>query len=236
MRKVIPSSNVLMCFLLAGCSGGGGNTPSAPSATPPPPIVRNYTFAPGRASAPNGGIAWDIIGVKTTLTGRLGGGFGNAYDTLQVDVTFAQDVSKALPAPGQPLDSSGNQVGVAIGFDSDNNLNTGNFADCRQNANFTSFEYLVDVGVNPNRLSDGNYSIIGPSGIPIYSGSPNPSSEAVASVSGNVISETIFLTAINVASGSAIPKFGIFVAASNGKGATLTDCVPTDGSIQLPVS
>jgi len=236
VQKTVSPLNVLMCLLLVDCSGGGsGSSPSAPSATPPPPVVRNYAFAPGKATAPNGGVAWDIIGVKTTLTGRLDGGFGNSYDTLQVAVSFAQDISNALPAPGQPLNSTGNELGINITINSDNNQKTGNFTDCSGNFNFTPFEYNTDQGNGPTRLADGNYSIIGPGGR-IYSGAPNPSSEAVTSVSGNVMTETFFLTAINVASGSSIPKFGIAVDADNGVGTKSTDCVPADGSVELPVS
>ncbi len=220
-------------LLLSACSGGGGGAVT-PGATPPPAIVKAYTFAPGHASATSG-TAWDITGVTTTLTGQFGNGAGTSYDTLRVDVTFAQDIANALPAPAQML-SSGSQLGVGIGFDSDNNIATGNYKACDISSSAKPLEYFSDGGNDPSRLSDGNYSIIGPSGIPIYSGSPNPSSEAVTSVSGKVFTQSFFLPAINASSGAAIPKFGIIVGAINGVSQTLTDCVPFDGRIVLPVS
>lgn len=219
-------------LLLSACSGGGGGA-ATPGATPPPAIVKAYTFAPGHASATSG-TAWDITGVTTTLTGQFGNGGGTSYDTLRVDVTFAQDITNALPAPGQAL-TNGNQLGVNIGFDSDNNTATGNYIACDMTSSLRPIEYVVDQGNDPGRLADGNYSIIGPSGIAIYSGSPNPASEAVTSVASNVLSQTFYLPAINVFSGNGVPRFGILVSANNGTRAA-TDCVPFDARILLPVS
>lgn len=227
---------ILSTLALTSCSGGGSGTGPIQMATPPPPIVRSYSFAPGKASA-TAGTVWDIIGVRTTLFGRFGSGGGNTYDTLKVDVMFAQDISTALPLPGTAL-SKGNQLGIVIGFDSDNDLSTGNYLSCdTTNRNLKPFEYLTDQGNFPTRLPDGNYSIIGPNGGPISSG-PNPdaASEAVVSLSGNVLSESIFLPAIGANSGSAIPKFGINVLAYNGAYNPPTDCVPSDSSVILPVN
>lgn len=223
---------------LASCSGGGSGSAPAQMATPPPPVVRSYSFAPGRASS-SAGTAWDIIGVKTTLTGRFANGGGNSYDTLSVDVTFAQDISTALPQPGMPL-SQGGQVGIVIGFDSDNNIATGNYLSCdTASRRLTPFEYFTDQGNGPARLRDGNYSIIGPGGTAISSGpNPDPASEAVVGVSGNVLTETMFLPAIGVFGGISAPKFGIDIASFNGftGGPNLTDCIPSDGRIELPVN
>lgn len=233
MSKIVVAgaAGLSMSFVLAACSGGGGS-PGPGSPAPPPPIVKTYAFTPGHATSPSGGTAWDIIGVTTTLTGRLGGTGNQTYDTLRVDVTFAQDVSNALPAPGQKL-SSLTQLGVAVGFDSDNNTATGTITDCRQNSNYRPLEYISDVGTDPSRLQDGNYSIIGPSGIPIYSGASSPGFEAVTNVSASVVSESFFLPAINT-NNAVIPKFGIIVASANYPDET--DCVPNDGRIVLPVS
>ena len=231
-------SVILSTLTLASCSGAGSGSGPNQSATPPPPIVRTYSFAPGKASA-TAGTAWDIIGVQTTLTGRFANGGGNSYDTLKVDVTFAQDISNALPPPGTML-NQGNQLGVVIAFDSDNNLSTGNFLSCDEaNRKLTPIEYFTDQGNNPNRLLDGNYSILGPSGTPISIGSnADPASEAVVSISGSVFTESIFLPAIGVSAGSVAPKFGIIVASDNGAngGPNNTDCLPTDGRVVLPVN
>ena len=234
-----PSINItviLSTLMLASCSGGGSGSGPAQMATPPPAIVKSYTFLPGKASATVGTI-WDIIGVRTTLTGRFANGGGNLYDTLTVDVTFLQDLSNALPQPGAALGQA-NQLGVVIGFDSDNNLSTGNFLSCdTTNRSLTPFEYFTDQGNGPTRLLDGNYSIIGPSRTPISSGpNPDPASEAVVTLNGNVFTETIFLPAIGASSGSLIPKFGIDVSSFNGKNDGATDCVPADARVVLTVS
>jgi len=229
----------LSIFALSSCSGGGGSTTSlSQSAAPPLPIVRSYSFAPGKASA-SAGTVWDIVGVRTTLTGRFANGGGDLYDTLTVDVTFAQSIINALPPPGSMLNQA-NQLGVVIGFDSDNNLSTGNYLSCdTTNRNLLPFEYFTDGGNGPTRLRDGNYSIIGPGGTPISTG-PNadPASEAIVSVNGNVFTESVFLASIAANSGSTLPKFGIDVSAINGAngGPNASDCVPTDGRVVLPVN
>ncbi len=211
------------------CSGGGGSGGGG-SMQPgnPPPIVVTRSFPKGDAIAQRGGTAWDIIGVKTTLTGQFFGGNGNTYDTLRVDVTFAQDISNALPAPGQPL-ANGSQLGIAIGLDSDGNPLTGNFNGCPPISG-TPDEFVSDVG-SGGRLSDGNYSIRGIGGGPIYSGASNPGSEAQTVVSGNVLSQTFLLATVGASSGSAAPRIKVDVGAVNGIDPTLgTDCVPKDGT------
>ena len=236
MRSSFANVSVILSTLaFASCSGGGSSP--AQSATPPPPIVKSYSFAAGKAFA-SAGTAWDIIGVRTTLTGRFGNGGGDVYDTLTVDVTFAQNVENALPSPGTALIKP-NQLGVNIGFDSDNNTSTGNFQSCDStNPKLTPLEYVSDQGNYPTRLPDGNYTIIGPGGAISRGPNSDPASEAVVTLSGNVMTESFFLAAIAANSGGAIPKFGIIVAANNGAngGPTNTDCVPFDGRVVLPVS
>ena len=211
---------------LVACGGGGGG--GSPTATPPPPVIVSRTFPSNVAVAAGGGTAWDIVGVTTTLTGQFASGGGNLYDTLRVDVTFSQNVSNALPAPGQPL-SGLNQLGISIAIDSDGNPNTGEYKTCNTASSLEPFEYATDQGNDPSRLSDGNYTIIGPAG-PIYSGAPNPPAEAQTSIGGSTMSETFFLTSLGVAAGVKVPKIGVIVAATNGSGSGATDCVPCDGS------
>jgi hypothetical protein len=192
-------------------------------------VVVTRSFPAGVAVAAGGGTAWDVVGVTTTLTGQFHSAGGNLYDTLRVDVTFAQNVANALPASGQPLNSL-TQLGVAIGLDTDGNPSTGNFQSCNIANPQLPFEYTSDDGNVSGRLVDGNYSILGPGG-PIYSGSPNPASEAQTSVAGNTFSQTFFLGAVGVAAGSKVPKIGISVLTINGSGVSVadaqTDCVPT---------
>ncbi len=220
----------LAAFALAGigCSGGGGVGGGGSQTGPPPPIVVTRTFPKGDAIPQGGGTAWDIVAVTKTLTGQFGGANGNTYDTLRVDITFAQDVSNALPAPGQPL-KDGSQLGVSVGIDSDGNPATGSFSGC-PSENGTPYEYVSDVGYGA-RLSDGNYSILRYGGNPIYSGPPSPGSEAQTTVAGNELSQTFFLVTIAATTGAAIPNVRVNVAAVNGSSATLpTDCVPINGT------
>jgi hypothetical protein len=224
----------IVALAVSACGGGG----SSPGYTPPTPVVVTRSFPAGDAVAAGGGTAWDIVGVTTTLTGQFHSGGGNLYDTLRVDVTFAQNVANALPAPGQSLNGL-TQLGVAILIDSDGNPNTGYHESCSTANPLMAFEYESDAGTD-GRIIDGNYSIFGANG-PIYSGPPNPSVEAQTSAAGKTFSQTFLLGAIGVAGGSRVPKIGIAVASVNGtisSGLTgETDCVPnayteifTDGS------
>ncbi len=216
---------VLATVTFASCSGGGsvGGSVSSPTGSPPV-ITQSYTFAPGHATAAAGDTAWDIVGVTTTLSGQFGSGGGNAYDTLRVDVTFVQDISNALPAPGQPL-STGTQLGVHVAIDNDGNPMTGVFGTCDPTNPVTPMSYRSDEGTYPSRLADGNYSIIGSNGA-IYLGASNPPSEAVTSVSGHVLSQSFFLPAISVVNGAGAPHIGVLVDALNRNEST--DCVPYD--------
>jgi hypothetical protein len=220
-------AGALVALAASACGGGGGG--SSPGYTPPTPVVVTRSFPAGVAVAAGGGTAWDIVGVTTTLTGQFHSAGGNLYDTLRVDVTFAQSVANALPAPGQPL-SGLTQLGVAVALDTDGNPNTGNYYACNTSNPQKPFEYVSDVGFRPDRLIDGNYSILGSDG-PIYSGSPNPGAEAQTSVSGNTFSQTFFLGAVGVAAGNSVPKIGVLVLSVNGAlvqaPSAETDCVPT---------
>ncbi len=222
--QLFKRSLIVTCFALAACGGGGGGGGTPPPAnTPPPEISFSNVFPQGDATATQG-VAWDIVGVKTTLSGRFGESIANLYDTLRVDVTFAQDISNALPAPGQSL-TLGFQLGISIGFDTDNNVQTGTYSVCNLGSGVNPFEYRSDTGAGQGRLIDGNYSILNGAG-PIESGASDPASEAVTSVKGNVLSESFFLPAINVIRSSTVPRIGYNVVAINGAGAK-TDCVPS---------
>jgi hypothetical protein len=186
----------------------------------PKPIVVSTTFPSGNAKPVGGGTAWDIVGVTTTLYGQFHYASGNAYDTLRVDVTFAQNVANALPAPGQ-APSSPSQLGMTVQLDTGTN---GFFETCSQVPGSTPFQFRSDD--SNARLSDGNYSIDDESG-PIYTGPSNPGSEAQTTVSGNVITQIFYLGTIGVNAGPAVPNIKIGVAAVNGTLAGATDCVPS---------
>ena len=95
---------------MSGCGGGGGGSPGG-GFQPPPPITVTRSYPAGRATPTNGGTAWNIIGVTTILTNQLGSASSGLYDTLTIKTTFTQDVTNALPPPGQNLAQPG-QLGV----------------------------------------------------------------------------------------------------------------------------
>jgi hypothetical protein len=227
---------VFASLFLASCSGGGGNSSPAPTVTEPSPVVKSYSFPQGDATASSGATAWDIVGVTTTLSGQFANAGGDSYDTLRVDVTFAQNILNALPAPGQALISA-NQLGIGIALDTDNNVDTGNTRACVTSGSQLPFEYSSDQGNNPSRLADGNYNIL-MAGSPIESGGGNAPAEAMVSLSANTLSETFFLTTLGVHAGTSVPKIGIAVAAVNGTlmnaiGRGYTDCVPAPPQIEI---
>jgi len=213
--------------LFAGCSGGGGAGP-APAPTPPPPIVVTATFPAVAATAAGGGTAWAITAVRTTLTGSGGGADGSPYDTLQVAVTFAQDVTGALPAPGAKLAGPA-ELGIAVGLAT---RGGGGISDCRGTP---LFDFASDPGAVPARLLDGNYNILsGAQGVPLQSGLPggNPTDEAVTTVAGHTIVQTFRLLAVDGLAQGAVPHVGVGVGSFNGSGSTEpTDCVPASGTI-----
>ncbi len=222
---MLKASTVRHAALLAvastsACSGGGGGSSPPPTFTPPPIISFSHTFPAGNAKAAQG-TAWDIIGVTTTLSGQNPGGNGQLYDTLRVDVRFAQTVANALPAPGASL-LFPTQLGISVGFNTDGNRGTGAYSFCSTAPNEKPFEYASDEVA---RISDRNYGILTSGDTPVYSGPPDPQEEAQTAVSGNTtISQTYVLGALGVNAGSAIPHIGIAVFAANGAGGT--DCVP----------
>jgi hypothetical protein len=227
-RDVLGSLAATLSLALAACGGGGGSGGGGGGAPPPPPVITfSHTFPAGDAVAQKG-TAWDIVGVTTTLTGQFGSAAGQQYDTLRVDVTFAQDISNALPPPGQSLalgtSAGATQLGVSTAINSDGNTGTGTIPPCFSSGGIKPFEYLTD---DVSRISDGNYGIYGPGGVLLSQGGPNPPDEAATSVAGHVLSQTFFLPSIGVASGANVPRIGISVAALNGIDPNATDCVPS---------
>ncbi len=215
-------------LVAGGCGGGGSRTGPLPSGAPPPAIVVTRSFPAAAATPAGGGTAWAIVQVRTTLTGSGANAYGSAYDTLNVAVTFAQDVSGALPAPGSAL-ARPDQLGLFVGLKT---RGDGGYGDCR---NALVLDYSSDPGVLPGRLFDGNYNILSASqGGPLQSGSAggNPLDEAVTAVAGHVVTQTFRLLAVNGLQSSGTPKISVVVAAFNGgKSTASTDCVPAHGAI-----
>jgi len=213
-RVVLGSFAASLSMAISACSGGGGTGGGGGTPPPPPVITFSHTFPAGAAVAQRG-TAWDIIGVATTLSGEFGSAAGQRYDTLRVDVTFAQDISNALPSPGQSL-TIGTQLGVAILINSDGNATTGVYNACNGAQQPTPFEYYTVVGP---RLPGGDYGLEGPAGFVNQTA-------ILTSVSGHVFTQTFPLGAVGVATGPSIPQVGVEVGSANGADMFFTDCAP----------
>jgi hypothetical protein len=216
---------ILALMTTAACSGGStaGDGGSSGLAIPPHNITVTQADPLGDASSP-GGIPWDITAVQTTL---VEGPFRDEYVTLQVAVTFAQDVSNALPAPGQLLRNNPNSLGVEIFLDIDGNASTGapQYA-CSTTPNALGIEAAVDAGGYSGRNADGSY--------PILDSKASRRDDAPVAVSSHTITYSIDLAAWGVPA-TGVQKTKISVVAFNGFGGTgySTDCAPNGGSLSV---
>jgi len=172
-------------------------------------ITSRYSDPTGDATA-SGGIAYDVTEV---VTNRIDNPAGGAYDTLQVVITFNQTV--VLPAPGSAPNTAGTQLGNLIHIDADRNPATGFGSSF---CGLDGLDFLVDG--SSTRLANGNY--------PVFTGTffSTLSGEATPSVSGNVLTVNIPLSALGGDDGEtnlvelAAQRFGGFD--------NLTDCAPGD--------
>ena len=205
---------------ISGCGGGGGSSGGG-GFQPPPPITVTRSYPAGRATPTNGGTAWNIVGVTTILTGQFGSPSTGLYDTLTIKTTFTQDVSNALPPPGQTLNLPA-ELGVGVAF------NTGGASSGFKGCPSTEVQgFVIDGSV---RNPDGSYNVFGTNG-------QVTGVEVPTSASGHTVTQTLPLGAIGVFDGQNVPTFGVVVQAVNGAPGPLgiTDCVPPDGS-QIPVN
>jgi len=225
----------LLSTFITGCGGGGGGggSPSPPTASTPTPIIMDHPAAAGDTFSKSG-TAWDIVDVKTTLYGISDNPNPSAYTYLKVDVTFAQDISSALPLPGQAL-ALGSQLGVGVVIS-----NSPPAA-----ASVAPFSCLTQSGQNFNfsssgspRLTDGNYDIV--NGADHNVSQPgNLTTEAQTTVLGNVFSQTFRLGVIGVAETPTAPLLGVSINSANGNAIpsiaffTETDCVPRQVELYL---
>jgi hypothetical protein len=191
--------------------GGGSSTP--PGLTT---VTTSTADATGDATAPSGGIAWDITNVATSraTTGAT---------SLNVSITFAQLISSAsLPPPGAAL-ATATQLGAVVLISTGTPGNTvNNLAGCVGNPQFPNVNYIVDPGLiaPPGRRSDGNFAIVNNSTSAV-------SGEASAAFTGpNTLTYSVPLAAIGGGSGAV----QIAVVAANGAAGpgnpSITDCAP----------
>lgn len=173
-------------------------------------ITSRYSDPTGDASAP-GGTLYDVTQV---ITNRIDNPPGGAYDTLQVIITFNQNV--ILPPPGSAPDTAGTQLGNLIHIDSDRNAGTG-FGNSV--CGLLGLEFLVDG--SGTRLSNGNF--------PVFTGLlfSSLSGEATPSVAGNVLTVNIPLSALGGDDG----ETNLVEVASQrfNAGLNFTDCAPQSG-------
>jgi hypothetical protein len=209
-------AGVVLTAAVTACSSGGGS--STPQATAPPPIVVTHTYPANVAAPSGGGTAWDITQVTTTLTSVEPGAAGNLYDTLQINITFQQDISSALPAPNTRL-TGGTQLGVGTAFDPTGN-GKGTIQGCAT-AGTTPFTYATDEGNFLGRLSDGNYALLDSNGV--------QGGEATTSVAGHILTQVYKLSAVGV-TGPHTPSLKVQFLVFNGLGQSVTKCIPIDGS------
>jgi hypothetical protein len=215
---------LIVPVVLAACTGGSSTSDgSSGLAVPPQNIMVTRVDPIGDASAA-AGTPWDISQIQTTL---IEGPFRNEYVKLEVAVTFAQDVSGALPPSGQPLLNNPNRLGVEILVDLDGSSGTGiSESVCSSTANTSGIDAFVDAGGYNGRYADGSFPILNTSGIKIDS--------AQVSISGHTITYLIDLAALG-APGSGIQKTKISVIAFNGSGqdGVETDCAPDAGPMSV---
>ena len=212
----------LVLLGLTACSGGSGNgDANAGLAIPPHNVVVTHIDASGDARG-GGGTAWDITQVQTTL---LEGPFRDEYVTLNVAVTFSQDVSSALPVAGASLADHPELLGVGILLNTDGNSTGASDYLCSSSPNISGIDAYVDPGTYQGRRANGSFPILDANGI--------PKDEATVSVAGHTITYTINLAAWG-SPPTGLPNTSLAVIALNGaNGGTQTDCAPDASTFRV---
>jgi len=214
--------------LISACGGGGAAAP--PASSTPAPIVINHVLPTGDTFSKSG-TPWDIVAVRTSLFESSQNTASNVYDSLTVAVTFSQDVSSVLPAPGASF-TLGTQLGLGIQIKTSPSaiMSTAPYNCITQNN--ADFDYFSNVS---SRQTDGNFAILNASGSPVNQ-QGNPTTEAQTVVTGNTISETFRLGVLGVTETTTAPLLGVDVDALNGvynNGFQTTDCAPRNVELYL---
>ncbi len=198
---------------LDSCPGGSG-----PGPTTAPPVNTSFTVPAGDTEPiPGFGTPWDVLSVATSRTAM-----GPTYTNIAITLTFLQaNAFASLPAPGGNVGASGNQLGVEIAFDADQNSSTGELASCNGFTYGTGFDHAIDgTGVLFPRLADGNFQVFTIPG-DVMTG------EAAVSGAGNQVIINVPISALG-----GTGQTNMFVGIANSNGATpITDCVPDASAI-----
>jgi hypothetical protein len=197
------------CALLVAC----GTVGPGQLAT----VTNTYTEAAGDVNSSASGTQYDVTKL---VTRRIDNPPFGSYDTLQIEVTFAQNV--VLPAPGGPPDSAGTNLTLQVGLDTDQNPTTGTTLNCPAgnggNGSWPGNDYYVLESGQPGqgRLPNGNFVVQNAAGTAV--------GEAVVSVSGKVLTMNISLSTLGGDDGIAEVRgaFGNFFSTTW----NYTDCAP----------
>lgn len=173
------------------------------------------TFADGTGDTAPGApsVVYDITQV---LSRRMDTVPFGAYDTLQVEITFAQTV--VLSPPGGSGDVAGTQLQFGLILNTDQNNSTGGTWGCDALGLYQGVEYFVDSTFVSGRLPNGNYAIR-----QNVAGFPQ-TGEASVSASGTVLTVTVPLAALGNDDGATF--LGVWAGNRNGGTPNTTDCAP----------
>jgi len=164
-----------------------------------------------------------VYDITQLVTRRLDNSPFGSYDTLQVEATFAQPV--VLPPPGGTGDAAGTQMVPEVQIDVDQDPTTGGGYGCGSlGFSMPGGEFQVLSWEGAGRLANGNYAV--------HQGFGPVTGEATVTVSGNVLTFNIPLSALGNDDGAT--RVGLFVGNRNaGASVEETDCAPNGGGMVI---
>ncbi|MDR7538586.1 MAG: hypothetical protein QN152_03535 [Armatimonadota bacterium] len=210
--RVRPVVLILAAVLVVTACGAAG---VAQLAT----IVSRFADPAGDTAAGAPPTVYDAL---TMVTRRIDNSPFGSYDTLQVEVTFAQPV--VLPPPGGTGDAAGTQMVPELAIDTDENPATGLSYGCGAlGFSMPGGDFFLVSWEGPGRLANGNYTIVDTTLSPV--------GEASVAVSGNTLTFNIPLSALGGDDGAT--RTGIFAGNMNGGSIKVTDCAPNGGGMVI---
>lgn len=183
-------------------------------------ITSAFADGTGDTAAGAPSVVYDIAQV---VSRRMDTPPYGAYDTLQVEITFAQPV--VLSPPGGSGDAAGTQLLFGLVFNTDQNTGTGGTWGCDALGIYQGVEYFVDSTFVSGRLPNGNYAVR--QNVPTFP----QTGEATVSPSGAVLTVTVPLAALGNDDGAT--GVGVWVGNRSGGTPHTTDCAPAPTSYVL---